>query len=247
VNLKVAFLLIIISFSFSGLLFSQNEIEIRPRYAPASDKHRNVYDEMGLKQGLWKYYTRDGILYYEITFQNDIKHGPCIRHHTANGVVVEESNYFNGKRDGEYRRFSFTGSLITEGSYSNNRKTDKWTSYYAVNGEKKNEGYYISGKRSGPWVYFTSKGKLKLQGDYKEGLKEGVWITYNTDGSVLEQKKFVKGVAIEDAKTTTPGTNSNKGGQKNIKKPTGNIKKTTQQPPSNTNQGSGTNNSKPTN
>lgn len=238
-NGRIILTVLLLCFSISGSLYSQNEIEIRPRYAPLSEKHRNVYDEMGRKQGLWKYYTRDGILFNEITFQNDVKHGPFIRHHTANGVIIEESNYFNGKRDGEYKRYSVTGNLITEGFYINNRKTDKWTSYYAVNGEKKCEGNYVDGKRSGPWVYFSSKGKLKLQGDYKDGLREGVWTTYNPDGTVLEQKKYVKGIAPEDSKSTSTGTSATKGGKKDNKKTTGTVKKTIQQKPSNTNQGTG--------
>jgi hypothetical protein len=85
----------------------------------------------------------------------------------------------------------------------------------------------VDGKRSGPWVYFSSKGKLKLQGEYKDGLKDGVWITYDNDGGVVEQKKFIKGVAAEDVKPTTTKTTNTKGGKKDNKKTTGTVKKTT--------------------
>ena len=226
--MKFILTILLFSFTLSGSLFSQNEIEIRPKYAPSSDKHRNVMDEMGRKQGLWKYFTRDGICYNEITYQNDVKHGPCIRHHTANGVIIEESNYFNGKRDGEYRRFSYSGNLIVEGYYVNNRKSEKWTSYYSVNGEKKTEGNYVDSKRSGIWNYYTSKGKLKLQGEYKEGLKDGIWTTYNADGTVADQKKFIKGVSADEIKPKSTKTSNTKAKTNN---------KLIQGKPVNTNQG----------
>ena len=101
--------------------------------------------------------------------------------------------------------------------------------------------------RSGPWVYFSSKGKLKLEGEYKDGLREGLWTTYNPDGTVLEQKKYVKGIAPEDSNTSTSGTSNSKGGKKDTKKTTGNGKKPIQKNPSNTNQGTGTSKSKTTN
>lgn len=200
-KIKLLFTLILWCFAFSGMLSAQYEIETRPRYAPRSEKHRNVYDENGLKQGLWKYYTRDRILYSEITFLNDRRHGPYVRHHTANGVIIEESNYFNGKKDGEYRKYKYTGSLMVEGYYLNNRKTGKWTTYYSVNGEKRSEGEYENSKRTGNWSYYSSKGKLKLQGEYKDGLKDGIWTTYNSAGTVVEQLRFDKGVVAETIKT----------------------------------------------
>ncbi|HNW69588.1 MAG TPA: hypothetical protein PKI01_04235 [Bacteroidales bacterium] len=200
------FLLLIFPFS----LFSQEEegvgeILIRPQYQPRSEDHRNKMDELGRKQGLWKYYTREQILYYEITFLNDVKHGPCTRRSTATGVIIEESNYFNGKRDGEYRRYSQKGILTSEGSYTGNRKTGKWITYFPVNGEKKSEGDYVAGKREGVWAYYSSKGKIKAQGEYIAGLREGDWTYYNADGTVAEVKKYIKGQAPEEVKT--PKTN----------------------------------------
>jgi len=186
------------------VIFSQEEKLIRPQNQPFSDKSRNKIDEMGRKQGLWKFYTSDGTLLLEVTYQNDVKHGPCTRHSAATGAVIEESNYFNGKRDGEYKRYTDKNVLTTEGQYLENRKVGKWYTYFPVNGEKKSEGMYIDGKREGIWMYYSSKGKTKAQGEYKAGLREGEWKYYNEDGSVAEVKKYVKGVAQEEAKAVKP-------------------------------------------
>ncbi|HNZ43772.1 MAG TPA: hypothetical protein PLB59_06190 [Bacteroidales bacterium] len=181
-------------------LFSQKETLIKPQYQPISDKHRNTIDELGRKQGLWKYYTRDKTLVMEISFQNDVKHGPCIRHSSATGAVIEESNYFNGRRDGEYKRYDIKGTIISEGQYVNGRKSGKWTTYYTVNGEKKSEGEYQSGKREGVWANYNSKGTLRAKGAYKYGLREGEWIYYYANGTVAETKTYIKGKAPEEVK-----------------------------------------------
>jgi len=185
---------------FPLILFAQNEIQIKPQYQPLSEKHRNTIDELGRKQGLWKYYTRDKILFMEISFQNDVKHGICTRRSTATGSIIEESNYFNGRRDGEYKRYDTKGTLTSEGVYTNGRKSGKWTTYYPVNGEKKSEGEYVYGKREGVWAIYSSKGTLRAKGEYKYGLREGDWTYYNSDGSVAETKKFIKGQAPEETK-----------------------------------------------
>ena len=190
-------------------------IEIRPENAPRSDKWKNKRDALGRKQGLWKYYTDDGIILLEITFQNDVKHGPLIRHHSSNGVITEESNYFNGKRDGEYKRYTFNGLLTTEGFYSTGRKNGLWITYFAVNGEKKTEGSYANGKKIGLWRYYNSKGKLKTEGEYKDGLMEGEWKYYDNDGTPLEQKKYLNGSLAEDK--AAAGKNDNKNKKTNVK------------------------------
>lgn len=191
--------------------YEEDDALFRPKYSPRSEKHRNKMDALGRKQGLWRYYTREGVLFMEISYQNDIKHGPCIRHHTASGVITEESNYFNGRRDGEYRRFSANGTITTEGNYAMGKKTGKWITYYMVNAEKKTDGYYKNGKRDGEWKYYNSKGKLKIVGPYKEGVRDGEWVFYNPDGSVMEQQKYVGGVSPEESQKDKDANKKNNG------------------------------------
>jgi uncharacterized protein len=201
--LKTTGIILLLTFFLTTLQLSAQE-EIRPKYSPRSEKHRNKIDEMGRKQGLWKYYTQGGILYLEISFQNDVKHGQYFRRSTATGILIEEANFFNGKRDGEYKKYSSKGLLMLEGFYTSGVKTGKWTAYYPFNGEKKSEGAYEAGKRTGTWVYYSSKGKLRVEGEYTEGLREGSWKFYNSDGSLAEEKKYVKGVSIESAAPEKP-------------------------------------------
>lgn len=192
------------------------QIEERPQYAPRSEKHKNVRDELGRKQGLWKYYNRERVLTIEITYLNDIKHGPSIRHNSYNGVVTEESGYFNGKRDGEYKRYNYNGTLTTEGNYAMGRRIGNWVTYYVVNGEKRTEGAYnTNGKKDGNWKYYTSKGTMKSEGDYKNGVRDGTWVFYGPDGSRTEEKKFQNGKEIGVVSSSpVPKKNTKKQGNK---------------------------------
>lgn len=209
-----------------NLYAQEGQIEEKPRWAPRSEEHMNVYDELGRKQGLWKYYSINKILVLEITFLNDIKHGPSIRHNSYNGVIIEESNYFNGKRDGDYKRYNYAGSLIKEGQYENGKKSGTWVTYYSVNGEKRTEGDYKYGLMEGYWKYYSSKGVLRAEGEYKNGKREGTWKFHSSDGRQTEERKFSNGSEVgvvtnqpvkkkNNPKGTTPNNQQNQQNQQN--------------------------------
>lgn len=175
------------------LTFSQKETSKRAQYAPWGEKHANVSDEKG-KQGEWKFYTDDKILLYDITYKNDIKHGPCSKYYSSNGIIREESNYYYGKKDGDYKGYYINGEIHAEGTYKDGKRSGAWIIYYKSSGEKKIEGTYINGKKDGVWIYYDVKGVKSVQGKYLMDVKEGDWETYDSDGKVIEVKKYINGV-----------------------------------------------------
>ncbi|MBK8413645.1 MAG: hypothetical protein IPL22_03385, partial [Bacteroidetes bacterium] len=52
--MKYLIKLIIILLVFPVMVYAQSEQ--KPKYAPGKEKHRNKTDEIGQKQGVWKYY-----------------------------------------------------------------------------------------------------------------------------------------------------------------------------------------------
>lgn len=217
---KFVFLFIII-FPFISSA-QDNEEGQRPKYAPWGEKHKNMSDEKG-KQGEWRYYTRDRILLYSITYKNDVKHGPSTKYYSSNGIVREEANFYYGIRDGEYKSYHSNGQLSAEGSYKENKKTGSWITYYKSSGEKKSEGSYLGNKKDGLWSYYNSKGIKIMQGSFKAGEKEGEWTVYDSDGKVTEISKYSNGVLQlkESADTSTKKKSStNKTSTNTKKKPT---------------------------
>ena len=96
---------------------------------------------------------------------------------------MEQAEYFDGKKHGEYRKFYYTGAAKTEGEYGLNKRTGYWVSYYHNTGEIRSEGSNERGAKHGDWKYYNSSGDLKY--------------TYTYDKGVLTAKN---GVSIEELK-----------------------------------------------
>lgn len=150
----------------------------RPKYSPWKERHhRNVKDEFDRKQGLWKLYSMSRILIAEIEYQNDRKHGRSIRYYPHTGEIMEQAEYYDGKRHGEYRKFYYTGSPKMEGAYDRNRRSGYWIKYYHNTGNVSSEGNYENGKKHGDWKYYNTFGDLKYVYTYENGVlvaKNGV-------------------------------------------------------------------------
>lgn len=176
-KLSVKFIFIFLLFAAPMVLFGQSSR--RPKYAPRKDRHKNEKDEFDRKQGLWKLYSASRLLIAEIEYQHDKKHGLSSRYYPHTGELMEQAEYFDGKRHGEYRKFYYTGSTRSEGEYDFNKRSGYWVNYYHNTGEIRSEGSYNRGKKEGDWKFYNSKGDLKYIYTYKTGVlvaKDGVSI-----------------------------------------------------------------------
>lgn len=161
------------------------------------------------KQGLWRFYNRDGQLLREVNYKNDVKHGACIIYYPLTGKPKEESNFYDGKREEEYKTYYMTGELKCEGSYKDNKKDGLWSTYDRVSGEKRTEGNYKENKKDGEWSYWNSKGQLMSKGKYVAGQKDGVWEYYDSDGKLKYKETYANGKLAgtegqENKNTTQP-------------------------------------------
>lgn len=150
------------------LLWSQN-FE-RPKYAPRKSNHQNEKDQYDRKQGLWLQYSASRTLIAEINYQNDKKHGLATRYYPHSGTVMEQCEYFDGRRHGAYKKYFYSGSLKTEGEYDFNKRIGYWVNYYHTTGEINSEGNYVNGKKDGDWKFYDSKGVLITTFTYKGGV-----------------------------------------------------------------------------
>ncbi len=220
--------LILIFFIFPLYLYSQDDDEesegggefeeawgIKPEYAPKKEKHLNMMDDKG-EQGLWKFYTRDGILFYEVTFKNGSRNGMCKKYYPYNGVLREEAEFFYGRKEGIYTQYSYNGEIVKEGSYKASRRDGSWIFYRSRSGEKRAEGDYFMGDKTGVWKYYNRRGQLSYKGKYFNGKRDGNWEIYDSKGAVKAVNKYVNGVLQGEKSKATK-----------IKKPTGKGAKTT--------------------
>lgn len=116
--LKLTALILLLPF----LGFSQTEE--KPKYAPGKEKHKNKTDEIGQKQGVWKFYNSGGELIHEIEYVNDVRHGMSKRFYPYS-KIMEETEYQNGVKEGTYIRYFYSGNVKQEGEYLEGKKNGK--------------------------------------------------------------------------------------------------------------------------
>ncbi len=146
-------------------------------HADAQDKggkkgKLNQTDELGRRQGPWKVKNNDGVLIMEVEYKNDKREGLCRTFYLVDSdepKVMEETNYLDGKKDGDYKRYYFSGETNTEGAFENSKKEGKWTKYFE-DGTIKWEGSYKKGLRDGDWKFNNRKGDLMYSKSYKDGV-----------------------------------------------------------------------------
>jgi antitoxin component YwqK of YwqJK toxin-antitoxin module len=135
-----------------------SQTETKPRYAPRKEEHRNKSDELGKKQGVWKFYSEAGNIIWEVVYLDDIKHGISKRYFSESRLM-RETEYKYGIREGIYRRYYLNGQLKQEGEYESNKRSGKWTNLFS-SGNVQSEGLYINGVKDGVWKYYNQKGEL---------------------------------------------------------------------------------------
>lgn len=124
-----------------------------------------VYDELGRKQGIWKYYYEDGTL-------------------KATG------RYINDRREDEWKYFFANGDLEQVGRYISDEPDGTWT-WYFEDGELRKQQEFFEGLADGPYIEYNDSNKVIITGQYTDGQEDGEWV-YHTH-NVIEKGTFVLG------------------------------------------------------
>ena len=118
------------------------------------------------KDGEWRYYdATTGQLRLVEDNKNGQVHGWSRLYNPNNGVLAEETQFVEGRPEGQCRKYSDTGVLIMECHYHN-------------------------GVLDGPTKSYYPSTALKEEGQYAMGQKTGVWKTYNEDGDIIAEDTF---------------------------------------------------------
>lgn len=127
----------------------------------------------------------------------------------ADKILKIDSNHFEIHRK--------NNQLLCEGSLKNKKLHGKCSVYYP-SGKLKEERYYNEGKESQTWrfydslgilkatfsftdstehfIYFFTNGRVFAELTTRNSVPEGIWLLYNTDGSLLTEKKYENGIRI---------------------------------------------------
>lgn len=155
-----------------GKLKATNEFDksgekaLNKTYAPNGRVIATGYYVNQKKDGEWKYYDATS---GQLSLVEDNKDGKVDGwsrlYNPNNGKLAEETQFVNGKPQGQCKKYSDTGVLIMECQYRN-------------------------GLLDGPTKTYYSSQALKEEGQYTKGKKSGIWKTYNEDGDVILEEAY---------------------------------------------------------
>lgn len=135
----------------------------------------NRIDSKGNKQGAWKKYDKD-VLIYEGNFKDNVPVGEFKYYH-ANGKLKSITFFVQGVH--EVR-----------------------TTIFHTNEKKASEGVFMDQLKHGEWKYWDQDGTLITVENYKNGKKNGVWQVYSSEtGILLEESNYIEDKLHGTAKT----------------------------------------------
>lgn len=168
--------------------------------------------ERGLKEGVFKYFNRNGDLEGTETYHRgerviDAPESVALDLRKAfhpNGEVSRLGPWREDTPMGTHRFFDEQGHLVevrvfregllqaSGGLDSLARRTGAWIHYWE-DGSKKAQGDYSEGLKSGKWTYFSRDGRVEQEGGFREGKWHGVWRWYHADGSLHREEEYRRG------------------------------------------------------
>ena len=134
----------------------------------------------------------DSIVNY--TDINGLKQGKWAKKFN-NEKIAYSATFHNDKLIGTYKRFYKIGrpSLLVE--YDKEGDEGGYAKLYYDNRKMSAEGNYIKRNiKEGLWKYYGSDGRLVMNVTYAKGLKNGKEITYWSNGKVMQEKNWLNGV-----------------------------------------------------
>ena len=98
-------------------------------FSPYGNRTANgLYDITGGKEGLWKFYTPNGVIYSEGEYKENKVQG-TLKNFYQNGKLSSLGTYENDQLQGYYQEFYKSGQLSTQGYYIDGSSHGEWHSY----------------------------------------------------------------------------------------------------------------------
>ena len=150
--------------------------------------------KIGKKEGVWKTYE-NGYLSSETNFKNGKEDGEYILYNQM-GLITLRQNYKDGKEDGESIWFYENGQIESEYTYKDGKLDGKHTEYYE-NGQIKSENYRKDGSLNGEWIYYNKDGSIDKVENYKDDKLDGKMTIYSKNGQIWREKNYKDGIEIK--------------------------------------------------
>ncbi|MES2690374.1 MAG: hypothetical protein V4658_08225 [Bacteroidota bacterium] len=155
----------------SGKVFSEAKSSGNKLHYVLYSEYRNKTMEGDLangdETGTWKYYTENGALEYELTYEKGKREG-LMKYYYPNGKLQYQLMYTNNEREGYYRSVFKNGKTETEGYYCEGNRCGAWI-YYNANGTISSKTFYVNDEVIGRDYDYMPDGSMFGYGEYELG------------------------------------------------------------------------------
>ncbi len=151
-------------------------------------KEISTYNDNAELDGLFKYFTPKGKLYFEEEY--------------TNGIITKTASIDrNGKKYGicetmndslHFKSYSIDKKLRISGILVNGKKTGLWE-YYYKNGNLQYKYNYSDGKLDGETYTYYPNEVIKEKYIYKKDILDGEYISYHENGNIQTQGNYIDG------------------------------------------------------
>ncbi|MEG1498507.1 MAG: hypothetical protein RRX93_01690 [Bacteroidales bacterium] len=173
----------------------------------------NKRDKENRKQGIWKSFYPSDVLYWEVSYVNDLKEGYYKEYDTL-GNIVRLEKYHQGELEKEvpelaqldiYTEYFTNGKLKFKVGYKNGKPEGICRQYDSITGKIVKGLIFKNGVIVGggiidengyfqdDWKEYYPDGKLRCDGKYKKGQRYGLWRYYYPDGSIEQEGEYKNG------------------------------------------------------
>ncbi len=136
------------------------------------------------KEGLWKYYTDNGVLISEETYDDEGNIDGEDRDYHRNGEIASIMKYENGTLTGYEVSYHKNGQMSEQGYNQNGLAQGRWESYYP-DGKLRSSTFYVDDTYNGPQYFYSEVGELYMIEYFKNGTMIKTEST-NADSSVYK-------------------------------------------------------------
>ena len=168
----------------------------------------------GKRNGQGKLYDKDGYLWYDGQFLNDLPYGKGT-YYSKSLKPIYSGQFIYNTPHGKGELYDENGNIQYFGEFKHGLREGKGSEYYE-NGDTKYKGEFKNDKFDGEGILYDERGETKYKGMFKNGLLNGKCTIIFNDGDTLE-------CTFKNGRTTDAGAYTNSG-TKNTEKNNSNSK-----------------------
>lgn len=140
-----------------------------------------------LRDSTWKYFSEDGVITEQINFKNDKKDGKYVKYYKDGKTINVKGYHSNDKRSGVFEVYFDNGNASAIYTYIDGLKNGKYIKYYEDGKTIKEKGYYSNDELSGIFEEYFDNGFVSARYNYKNGIKDGKFESYDY---VVSNKRY---------------------------------------------------------